>query len=68
MKNNISKLQKTFYISVKNKSSMQANFVNNKATIYERFAPEEGLKVKINSVKNSKGESIDVSRINLAKD
>lgn len=65
--NNISKLQKTFYISVKNKSSMQADFVNNKATIYERFAPEEGLKVKINSVKNSKGESVDVSRINLTK-
>lgn len=67
VQNNISKLQKTFYISVKNKSSMQADFVNNKATIYERFAPEEGLKVKINSVKNSKGESVDVSRINLAK-
>lgn len=67
VQNNISKLQKTFYISVKNKSSMQADFVNNKATIYERFAPEEGLKVKINAVKNSKGESIDVSRINLAK-
>lgn len=67
VQNNISKLQKTFYISVKNKSSMQGDFVNNKATIYERFAPEEGLKVRINSVKNSKGESVDVSRINLAK-
>ncbi|WP_277220869.1 S-layer homology domain-containing protein [Peptoniphilus vaginalis] len=67
VQNNISKLQKTFYISVKNKSSMQGDFVNNKATIYERFAPEEGLKVKINLVKNSKGESVDVSRINLAK-
>lgn len=67
VQNNISKLQKTFYISVKNKSSMQGDFVNNKATIYERFAPEEGLKVRINSVKNSKGESVDVSRIKLAK-
>lgn len=67
VQNNISKLQKTFYISVKNKSSMRGDFVNNKATIYERFAPEEGLKVRINSVKNSKGESVDVSRINLAK-
>lgn len=66
--NNVSKVQKSFDISVDNSSSMKAEFEGNKeATIYESFAPNEGLKIKINEIKDASGNNVEISKTKLVE-
>lgn len=66
--NGVSKVQKTFDISVKNSSSIKAEFENKKdAKFFEGYAPDEGIKIKLTEVKNSSGEAVDLEKINLKK-
>lgn len=64
--NDISKVKKSFDITVNNISSLKAGFENGtEAVIFESFAPQEGIKIKIREVKNASGDAVDLTKINL---
>ena len=66
--NNVSKVQKSFDITVHNNSSMKSEFEGTKeATIYESFAPNDGLKIKITEIKDASGNNVEIDRTKLAE-
>lgn len=64
--NNVSSVQKSFDISVDNNSSIKAEFIGTKeATIYESFAPNEGLNIRIQEIKDASGNNVEFSKVNF---
>ncbi|MDQ0274979.1 hypothetical protein J2S72_001003 [Peptoniphilus koenoeneniae] len=64
--NDVSKIEKSFDLSLTNASSIKAQFENkNVFTFFEKFAPDEGVKIKITEIKDASGKALEISKVNL---